>query len=81
MNRLGCKFSSCTNALQKVRVGNSESIHVGLGDYTYSYCCSHLMCEHFVWGNMKKRISKIVGVISDEVVEKYKLYDYRNQEY
>ncbi len=28
----------------------------------------------------KRRINKIVGRISDEVVEKYKLYDYRNQE-
>lgn len=28
----------------------------------------------------KSRINKIVGKISDEVVEKYKLYDYRNKE-
>lgn len=29
---------------------------------------------------IKKRISKIVGRVSDEIVEKYKLYDYRNVE-
>lgn len=28
----------------------------------------------------KNRINKIVGKISDEVVEKYKLYDYRDRE-
>lgn len=28
---------------------------------------------------MKKKINKIVGVISDEIVEKYKLYEYRNE--
>lgn len=28
----------------------------------------------------KGRINKIVGRISDEVVERYKLYDYRNKE-
>ena len=28
----------------------------------------------------KGRINKIVGKISDEVVERYKLYDYRNKE-
>lgn len=28
----------------------------------------------------KSRINKIVGKISDEVVERYKLYDYRNKE-
>lgn len=28
----------------------------------------------------KKNINKIVGRISDDVVEKYKLYDYRNEE-
>lgn len=28
----------------------------------------------------KSRINKIVGRISDDVVEKYKLYDYRNKE-
>lgn len=29
---------------------------------------------------VKKRINKIVGRISNEVVERYKLYDYREQE-
>lgn len=28
----------------------------------------------------KRRINKIVGQISDDVIERYKLYDYRNQE-
>jgi len=28
----------------------------------------------------KERIKKIVGRISDDIVEKYKLYDYRNKE-
>ena len=28
----------------------------------------------------RDRIKKIVGVISDDVVDKYKLYDYRNRE-
>lgn len=28
----------------------------------------------------KGRINKIVGIISDEIVERYKLYDYRNTE-
>lgn len=31
------------------------------------------------WFKMKKKINKIVGVISDEIVEKYKLYEYRNE--
>ena len=27
----------------------------------------------------KDRILKIVGIISDEIVDKYKLYNYRNE--
>lgn len=33
-----------------------------------------------VWLMGKGRINKIVGRISDDIIEKYKLYDYRNRE-